>query len=39
MVFHRTPLYMAPEVMDDALYDERADLWSIGCIIYEVNIL
>lgn len=26
---------MAPEVLDDALYDERADLWSVGCILYE----
>lgn len=26
---------MAPEVMDDALYDERADFWSVGCILYE----
>lgn len=36
-LFHSqgTPLYMAPEVMDDALYDERADLWSVGCILYE----
>lgn len=33
----RTPLYMAPEVMDEALYDERADLWSVGCIIYEAH--
>ncbi|XP_031632215.1 serine/threonine-protein kinase fused [Contarinia nasturtii] len=32
-----TPLYMAPEVMDVALYDERADLWSFGCIIYEAH--
>lgn len=36
-LFHRTPLYMAPEVMDEALYDERADLWSLGCIIYEAH--
>lgn len=28
---------MAPEVMDEALYDERADLWSIGCILYEAH--
>lgn len=28
---------MAPEVMDDALYDERADLWSVGCILYETT--
>lgn len=30
-----TPLYMAPEVLHDNLYDEKADFWSIGCIIYE----
>lgn len=23
--------------MDEALYDERADLWSVGCIIYEAH--
>lgn len=28
---------MAPEVMDEALYDERADLWSVGCILYEAH--
>lgn len=30
-----TPLYMAPEVMGDLPYDHQADLWSLGCIIYE----
>lgn len=33
----RTPLYMAPEVMEDQIYDESADLWSVGCIIYEAH--
>lgn len=28
---------MAPEVMGDALYDEKADLWSLGCVIYETH--
>lgn len=28
---------MAPEVIDDALYDEKADLWSLGCVIYEAH--
>lgn len=28
---------MAPEVLNEALYDERADLWSVGCIIYEAH--
>lgn len=30
-----TPLYMAPELMGEELYDERADLWSVGCVVYE----
>lgn len=28
---------MAPEVVGDALYDEKADLWSLGCVIYETH--
>lgn len=34
---YRTPVYMAPEVIDEAIYDERADLWSVGCILYEAH--
>ncbi|XP_055710475.1 serine/threonine-protein kinase fused [Phlebotomus papatasi] len=30
-----TPLYMAPEIMLEKPYDHLADLWSLGCIIYE----
>ncbi|XP_057667602.1 serine/threonine-protein kinase fused isoform X1 [Diorhabda carinulata] len=31
-----TPLYMAPELIDEQPYDYTADLWSLGCIIYEL---
>ncbi|KAK7079945.1 Serine/threonine-protein kinase 36, partial [Halocaridina rubra] len=31
-----TPLYMAPEVIEEKPYDHTADLWSLGCIIYEL---
>ena len=32
-----TPLYMAPEVFAPPhQYDSKADLWSVGCILYEM---
>ncbi len=31
-----TPLYMAPEVSLGKKYGLKADLWSIGCIFYEM---
>lgn len=31
-----TPLYMAPELMQELPYDQNADLWSLGCIAYEL---
>ncbi|XP_055606037.1 serine/threonine-protein kinase ULK3 [Uranotaenia lowii] len=30
-----SPLYMAPEILLKQRYDARADLWSIGIILYE----
>ena len=31
-----TPLYMSPELVEDRPYDHNADLWALGCILYEV---
>lgn len=31
-----TPLYMAPEIINYKDYDDKADLWSIGVILYEM---
>ncbi|XP_072963228.1 serine/threonine-protein kinase ATG1a [Typha angustifolia] len=31
-----SPLYMAPEIMQDRKYDAKADLWSIGIILFQL---
>ena len=31
-----TPYYLAPEVWEDKPYDYKCDIWSLGCIIYEL---
>ncbi|PAA92124.1 hypothetical protein BOX15_Mlig001227g2, partial [Macrostomum lignano] len=31
-----TPLYMSPELMEEKPYDHSADLWALGCILYEL---
>jgi len=31
-----TPFYTAPEIWEDEPYNYKCDIWSIGCIIYEL---
>lgn len=31
-----TPLYMSPELVKEQGYDMKTDIWSIGCILYEL---
>jgi serine/threonine-protein kinase ULK/ATG1 len=31
-----SPLYMAPEIMNNDVYNDQSDLWSVGLILYEM---
>ena len=34
-----TPYYASPEVWKDEPYDMKSDIWSLGCVLYEMATL
>ena len=31
-----TDYYISPEILNNGIYNEKSDIWSLGCIIYEL---
>jgi NIMA (never in mitosis gene a)-related kinase len=34
-----TPYYMSPEIMQGEEYNHKSDIWSLGCVLYELTTL
>ena len=37
--FIGTPYYISPELCKDLPYDKKSDVWSLGCVLYEMVML
>ncbi|CAN0168798.1 unnamed protein product, partial [Ectocarpus sp. 13 AM-2016] len=34
-----TPYYMSPEICQEKRYNHKSDMWSLGCVLYEMTCL
>ena len=31
-----TPYYLSPEMCEEKPYNEKSDVWALGCVLYEL---
>ena len=31
-----TPYYLSPEICQNKKYNQKSDIWSLGCVLYEL---
>ena len=36
---HQCSLSLSPEMCEGKVYDEKSDIWALGCIVYEMACL
>lgn len=34
-----TPYYLSPEICEQRPYNNKSDVWSLGCVLYELTTL
>uniref|UniRef100_A0A4W3JP67 non-specific serine/threonine protein kinase n=1 Tax=Callorhinchus milii TaxID=7868 RepID=A0A4W3JP67_CALMI len=34
-----TPYYLSPEICENRPYNNKTDIWSLGCVLYELSTL
>jgi len=34
-----TPYYLSPEIWENKPYNNKSDLWAMGCVLYEMTTL
>ena len=39
MILAGTPYYLSPEICENKPYNNKSDLWALGCVLYEMSTL